>query len=141
MFERNLIYYNNIRDLKWSTGGFPHYLLNPLPVGSLTQGNAFDARNFQTITLTAVGTGTIIVLGSIQKDPPDFSKPSTITNSYAPIVLADLSIPNTYYAGSVGVTVTGSTAIVEVNSNLITWFAVTRSADTVDVLMTVTDNI
>lgn len=98
------------------------------------------AADFRNQVLTVVGTGTVIVYGSTQKDPPDFTVASTITNSYAPIVLADYSIQNTYYNGAAGVTVAGATKIVELNTNVLTWVAIHRSAGTVDVKLTETDN-
>jgi len=117
--------------LSFNIGGFAVH-----PVG----GNAWFGSDFRNILLTAVGTGTIIVYGSAQKVPPDFSAPSTITNSYVPIMLADYTTPNTYYAGGTGVAVAGSSALVELNTNLLTWIGIHRSADTVDVLLTETNN-
>ncbi len=96
--------------------------------------------DFRNQVLTVVGTGTVIVYGSTQKDPPDFTAPSTITNSYAPVMLADYAAVGTYYVGASGVPVAGATKIVEVNTNVLTWVAIHRSANTVDVKLTQTDN-
>lgn len=101
---------------------------------------AWFGGDFRNLLITLVGTGTIIVYGSAQQNPPDFTAPSSITNSYTPIVLADYSLANTYYAGATGVTVAGATKIVELNTNLLTWFAIHRSANTVEALATETDN-
>ncbi len=99
------------------------------------------AADFRNQVLTVVGSGTVIVYGSIQKTPPDFTAPSTIDNSYAPIVLADYSVQNTYYNGASGVAVSGSTKIVELNTNVLSWVAIHRSANTVEVKLTETDNL
>jgi len=101
---------------------------------------AFQCTDFRNLLITVVGTGNVKIYGSCQKTPPNFSSPSTITNSYVPIVLADYSTPNTYYAGSAGVSVTADTAIVELNTNLLTWIAIERSLNTVEVLLTETNN-
>ncbi len=136
-----------LRDLKYipSTGealtfdAGSGFAINPvLPVNS-NNAIAF-AGSYRNQVITAVGTGTVIVYGSTQKDPPDFTKPSTIGNSYAPIMLADYTTPNTYYAGGAGVVVSSSTKIVELNTNLLTWIAIHRSATTVGVKLTETDN-
>ena len=100
---------------------------------------AVFSADYRDILLTAVGTGTVVVYGSCQKDPPDFTSASTITNSYVPIVLADYALVNTYYAGTAGITVAGATKIVELNTNLLTWVAFHRSVNTVDILLTETD--
>ncbi len=107
-------------------------------------GNALNAfaGGERNIILTVVGTGTITVNGSVQELPPDFASPSTLSNSYTPIALADYSLATSpILAGSAGVTVAGATKIVELNTNLITWFSIERSIDTVEVFVTVTDNV
>lgn len=129
--NKDVKFINEGNALSFNVGNFAVH-----PVG----GNAFFGADFRNILLTAVGTGTVTVLGSAQKTPPDFSSASTITNSYAPIMLADYSTPNTYYAGSAGVSVSNSTAIVELNTNLLTWIAIVRSANTVNVILTETNN-
>lgn len=100
----------------------------------------FFVGDQMTVLLTVVGTGNIVVHGSGQEFPPDFTTSSTITNSYVPVVLADYSIFNTYYNGGAGVTVAGSTAIVELNTNLLTWISLERVVGTPDVLLTITNN-
>lgn len=142
MFERNLQYING-------QGGLPFefdadgYAINPLSnANGDIPGNAFSAKDFRNLLVTAQGDGTIQVFGSIQNNPPDFSITSTITNSYVALMLADYTLANVIYDGTAGVTVTGGdTVTVEANTNVITWFAIKRSADTVDVIATVTDNI
>lgn len=105
------------------TGGFSQ----PIGVGALI-----------TVVITAVGTGTVTVHGSAQELPPDASLASTITNSHVPVVLADYTTPNTYTPGTV--TVAGGTAIVECNTNLLNWITIQRSAGTVEVLVSMTNN-
>lgn len=117
--------------LTFDVGG---YAIHP---DTLENAFAVPERN---VVLTVVGTGNVVVYGSAQELPPDFSVASTITNSYVPIMLADYTTPSTYYAGGAGVTVAGTTAIVELNTNMITWIGIERSANTVEVLVTVTDN-
>lgn len=112
------------------------YAINPF-----TGGNAFAAADFIDAVLTVVGTGTIIVAGSAQEIPPDFSAASTITNSYTPIALADYSLATSpILDGATGVVVAGVTKLVELNTNLLTWIGINRSVDTVDVLLTETNN-
>ncbi len=129
------------RDIKFINGGEPlefdagtGFAINP------DNGTAMFGGDFRNLLLAAVGTGVVIVYGSTQKDPPDFTAPSSIQNAYAPIVLADYSLSNTYYDGATGVTAAGNTKIVELNTNLLTWVAIHRSVDTVEVLLTETDN-
>ena len=99
---------------------------------------AFSA-DFRDALITAVGTGTIKVYGSCQKNPPDFGAASTITNSWAAITLADYSLADTKYNGATGMTVAGSSMICELDINLLTWIAIHRSANTVYVLLTLTN--
>lgn len=102
---------------------------------------AIKTDDFRNIEITAVGTGTIQVLASKDKNPadtpPDFTSPSTISNSYAAVVIADETVANTY---STSLTVSSSTKIGEVNTNLVTFICLTRSVDTVDAFVTITDN-
>lgn len=130
------------RDLKFIAGGNPltfdagtGFAINPEDETAI----AFSG-DYRNQVLGVVGTGTVIVYGSSQRLPPNFNLPSTIGNLYTPIVLADYSVANTYYAGASGVSVAASTKIVELNTNLLTWIAIHRSADTVDVILTETDN-
>lgn len=130
------------RDLKFINGGKP---LDFDPVSGFALNGEGETAiafggDYRNQVLTVVGIGTVIVYGSVQKDPPDFTLPSTIGNSYAPIVLADYSIQNTYYNGASGVVVAGATKIVELNTNLLSWVAIHRSANTVNVKLTETDN-
>lgn len=112
------------------------YAINPF-----TGTNAFTAADFIDAVLTVVGTGTVIVSGSAQELPPDFSAVPTITNSHTPIALADYSLATSQIlAGSAGVTVAGVTKLVELNTNLLTWIGINRSINTVDVLLTETNN-
>jgi len=135
MKDKDVVFIDNGGALTFNAGN--GFAINPI-AGAATQ-NAFAASDFRDILITAVGTGTVIVYGSTQKTPPDFSAASSITNSYVAITLADYSIANTYYNGASGVAVTGSTKIVELNTNLLTWVAFHRSVDTVDVLLTITN--
>jgi len=97
--------------------------------------------DFRDIDLTIVGTGTATVLGSADKalsnDAPDFTIASTISNSYATMVIADLTTPSTYATSLI---VANATKIGEVNTNLLMWVCITRSANTLDAFITVCDN-
>lgn len=95
-----------------------------------------DHRN-QVIGIT--GIGTVKVYGSIQKDPVDFTQPSTIGNQYAQIVLADYSLTTNQYVTSL--IVAGATKLAELNTNLLTWIGIHRSAETVEVKLTETTNL
>ncbi len=130
MFERNLQY---IGPLEFDVNGFA---INPF-----TGENVFNAKDFRDLMAALVGTGVVHFHGTIQETPPDFNAASVIGNIHAEIVTADYSIQNTYYDGVTGVTVTASTKIVELNTNLLTWFGIERSVDTVDVILTVSDNL
>lgn len=101
---------------------------------------AFSA-DFRDIVLTVGGTGTVIVYGSAQKSPPDFTIGPSITNSYVPIALVDYSLVGSgaYYPGATGAVVAGTAMIVECDTNLLTWIGIHRSAPTVDVLLTITN--
>jgi hypothetical protein len=99
------------------------------------------AGDFRDIVLTIVGTGVVAVLGSADvptpPNPPDFTATSTITNSWIPQVIADLRAANTY---ATSLTISSSTAMGEVNTNLLTWICVTASTSTVAAFITVSDN-
>ncbi len=129
-FERNLNYYG---PLQFDADGFA---INPT-----TGENVFNAKDFRDLLVSLVGTGTLTFFGTIQNNPPDFNAPSTILNSWANIMSADYTTPGLYYAGGAGVAVSGGTKIVELNTNLLTWIGIKRSVDTVDALITVTDNL
>lgn len=126
----------NPRDVKqlnkivWTPHGGSTYISQPIKVA-----------DFRDIGLTLVGTGTITVLGTKQKNasdtPPDFTASSTIDNAFAAIVIADETTPNTY---ATSIAVSSSTKLAEVNTNLMTYIALTRSVGTVDAYLTVCDN-
>ncbi len=101
--------------------------------------NAWSAADFRNVVISAIGTGTITVYGSIQETPPDFSAASTKNNAFAVIVLADYSLATNQYVTSL--VVSSSTKIAELNTNLLSWFAIHRSATTVDVIATQTNNV
>lgn len=93
--------------------------------------------DFRDIDITVVGTGTITVLGTASSDIIDFTGSSTLANAFAPMVIADLTTPNTY---ATSLAVSSATKIGEVNTNLLGWICVTRTADTVDAYVTICDN-
>lgn len=97
------------------------------------------AGNHRNQVIGIVGTGTVTVYGSMQKEPVDFTAPSTIDNLYAVIVLADYSLSSSNYVTSLAVA--GTTKIAELNTNLLTWIAIHRSANTVDVKLIETTNL
>lgn len=132
----------NNRDIKFINGGNKlvfdsgtGFAINPESQTAI----AFSG-DYRNQVIAVKGTGTVIVYGSNQKTPPDFTASVTIDNFFVPIVLADYSVKNTYYDGTVGVVVSSSAKMVELNTNLLTWIAIHRSADTVDVKITETDN-
>lgn len=134
----------NNRDIKFINGGSAlEFNDEGFAVNAEGQTAIAFSGDYRNQVLTVVGTGTVKVYGSCQKSPPDFSSPSTIDNSYCPIMLADYTTPGTYYAGGTGVTVSNSTKIVELNTNLLTWIAIQRiveDEEVVDVKFTETDN-
>ena len=99
--------------------------------------------DYRDVDITIVGTGDLQVLvtkelyNSNIDTPVDFTVTSTIDNSWAAEVIADLTIPNTYVTT---LTVTGSTKLAELNDNLATFICLTRSIDTVDAFVTYCDN-
>lgn len=102
--------------------------------------NCFDASAWRDIILMAIGTGTVVVHGSTQRQPVDFNAASTINNAHVPIALADISlVTSNYIAGATGVVVAGATKMVELNTNLLTWIGIHRSVNTVDVIATKTN--
>lgn len=100
---------------------------------------AIFVADFRNIVLTIVGTGTATVLGSVEKttEPVDFGSPSVLGNTYAEIVIADLTVAGAYATTLI---VAGATKLGEVNTNLLTWIQITRSAGTLDAFITVCDN-
>jgi len=101
--------------------------------------NAFWVGDWRDIIIAAVGSGQVIVHGSNQRTPPNFKNPSTFQNIHAPITLADLSVPNTYYAGTAGTNVTNATQLTEVNTNMLTWIAFERKSTAVNIKVTYTN--
>lgn len=93
--------------------------------------------DFRDVVLTIVGTGTAAVLCSCDAEVPDFTAPSTITNSYKALVIADLAVPNTYATTLIAA---GNTQMGEVNTNLVRWICVTRSINTLDGFISACDN-
>lgn len=98
--------------------------------------------DFRNIGITAVGTGTIQALGTKEKyaatdDSVDFTTTSTISNSWAPIVICDETVANTY---TTTLSLTNETKLGEVNTNLLTFVCIKRSANTVDAFVTLTNN-
>lgn len=93
--------------------------------------------DFRDVVLTIVGTGTATILASADKEAVDFTTASTIDNAYATMVIADLTTPSAYATSLV---VSGDTKLGELNTNLVCWIAVTRSADTLDAYLTYCDN-
>lgn len=128
--NKDVKFINQGEALNFNIGGFA---IDP------QNNNAFFAADHINVVLAVVGTGNVVVYGSTQRTPPDFSAASTIDNSYVPIVLSDYAVPNTYYPGATGVTVAVETKVVELNTNLLTWVAISRSVNTVDVKMTETN--
>jgi len=101
-------------------------------------GNAFAVPQ-RNVIVTVSGTGTVVVHGSAQALPPDFSAASTISNSHAIIVGADYSLTTNQYITSI--IVSGSTKIVELNTNFLTWIGIQRTSGSPDVIVTITDNV
>ena len=93
--------------------------------------------DFRNVVITLVGTGTVSVQGTADKDVVDFTSASTLSNSYATMVIADMTAASTY---ATSITVSSSTKLGEVNTNLVTYVSLTRSADTVDCFVTLSDN-
>lgn len=127
--KKDIIYINNGLPLEWDEDGFA------IPPAG---GDAFFAGDWINVLLSVVGTGSVILYGSTQKNIVKFSAPSESLNMYAPIVLADYSTSQVYYDGATGVTVSDQTKIVEANTNLLTWVAIKRTG-TPDVILTVTN--
>ena len=136
MYERDLKTINDAQDLVWGSDGF---LKNPISQGSLSVGNAFEVKSYRDAVLTAVGTGTILVYGSSQKNPPDFSQASSINNSWVLISLMDYSLVGSasFYTGATGAVVSSSTMLAELDTNLLTWIGIHRSANTVNAKLTI----
>lgn len=131
MKDKDVVFVNNGEALTFdAVSGFA---INP------QNDTAWFGADFRDLLLTVVGTGTVVVYGSNQKVPPDFTATSDIDNSYVAVMTADYTTPNTYNAGGSGVVVAGATKIVEVNTNMLTWIGISRSAETVNVKLTMTN--
>lgn len=102
--------------------------------------------NYRNVGLTAVGTGSISVLGSKSKpsggsngsEEIDFTSPSTIDNAYAQVAIYDETVTTNNWVTAI--TVAGSTKLAEVDINELSWICLTRTADTVDATVIVSDN-
>lgn len=102
--------------------------------------------NYRNVGFTAVGTGSISVLGSKSKpfggasgsETIDFTAPSTITNSYAQVAIYDETVTTNNWVTAI--TVAGSTKLAEVDINELSWICLTRTVDTVDATVTCSDN-
>jgi hypothetical protein len=99
-----------------------------------------SVADFRNVDLTIVGTGNVTVLASKGKwdVPIDFTSASTIGNSFAQIVIFDETVVATPFVTTL--TVAGATKIAEIDTNVLTWICITRSADTVDGFITYSDN-
>ncbi len=129
------------RDLKFIPGDGSKLIFDVssgFAINPESQNSIAFAGGHRNQAITVSGTGTITIYGSAQKQPVDFSKSSTIDNSYAVMVVADYSLAANQYITSV--VVSSSTRIVEINTNLLTWIGIHRSVDTVNVKFTETDN-
>ena len=101
--------------------------------------NAFFVADWRDIVMGIVGSGQVLIHGSIQRMPPNFKNTSTFGNMHALIGLRDLTVPNTYYAGATGSNVTNDTQLTELNTNLLTWIAIERKSSAVNVKITHTN--
>ena len=104
--------------------------------GNVSQ--AIQVADYINVGITAVGTGDITVLASKDKELVDFSLPSTIDNSYAQVVIFDETVVSSPFV--TGLTVSSSTKIGEIDTNLITWIQVVRSAGSADAFVTYSTN-
>lgn len=129
------------RDLKFIPGDGSKLKFNSVSGFAVNPENetaiAFTGGHRNQVVMVS-GTGTVIIYGSAQKSPPDFTSAATIDNSYAIMVVADYSLAASQYITSI--VVASETKIVEINTNLLSWVAIHRSAATVDVKFTETDN-
>lgn len=109
---------------------------------SLWYSQPIQVSSFRDVGITVVGTGDVQALGSKQWDNnqqiiPLFTDPSIISNSYVAVIIADETTPNTYVTTF---SVSASTKIGELNTNMVTYVCLTRSTDTVDAFLTYCDN-
>jgi len=116
-------------------------ITNWTTVGGVDYSDPIFVGDYRDVVLTIAGTGTAVVLGTndIKADQSsvDFTIASAIDNSYISLVIADLGIANTYATTLVA---SGDTKMGEVNTNLLTWICVTRTAGTLDAFITICDN-
>jgi len=96
--------------------------------------------DYRNVGITIVGTGNVSVLASKEKSdtPTDFTAASTIGNSHATVVLFDETVVANPFVTVL--TVAGSTKLAELDTNLVTWICLQRSADTVDAFVSYSDN-
>ena len=99
-------------------------------------GNCFSVNN-RNVLITVVGTGEVVLHGSMQKDEVDFSAASTITNTHAVMELKDYSVVGGYALSAI---VAGETKIFEANQNFLSWVGIEIISGTPEVLLLVTDN-
>lgn len=116
-------------------------ITNWTDVGGTFYSDPIFVGDYRDIVITISGTGTAIVLGTndLKPDqtPVDFTATSSIDNSYVQLVIADVGSTGAYATSLVAA---GDTKMGEVNTNLLTWVCVTRSADTLDAFITLSDN-
>lgn len=99
--------------------------------------HAFFGAN-KSVIIQIQGTGTIEVYTSVQKQKVNFLVASSATNMYSVCTLADEAL--TVNPIVLSLTVAGSTAKAEINSNLFTWFAVKATSGTPAIKIIITDN-
>lgn len=116
----------NPRDIKQIPITWTDNLSQPIFVG-----------DFRNVVVTVVGTGKVFVNGTADKDLVDFTSASTLANSHARIVIASLTVANTY-DDEIGAT--AGTNLGEVNTNLLTYICLERDLDTIDAFITLSDN-
>ena len=112
-------------------------------VGGLDYSQPISVADYRDVGITIVGTGDVQALATKDiknsnfESPVDFTASSTIDNSYAALVIADETTPNTYVTTF---SVSSATKLGEVNTNEITFVCLTRSVNTVDAFVTYCDN-
>lgn len=106
-----------------------------------------DLRNINVALVAKDGfEGTVKLLGSIQKEKPDFSAAATITNEYTEVTSVLMSTDDRI-DGVTGFVFTGAedgSYVLQMNTDLLTWIAVQVSnvtAGTVDFFVTSASNI
>ena len=99
-------------------------------------GNSFSINN-RNVLIAVVGTGEVVVHGSIQSGDVDFSAASTIDNVHAVMELKDYSVISGYVLSGV---VAGETKIFEVNTNFLSSIGIEIVAGAPEVMLVLTDN-